>query len=44
MGNNIKIYLENVSKVFGPDALNALALIDKGMTKTELLEKKGKNK
>ena len=41
MGNNIKIYLENVSKVFGPDALNALALIDKGMTKTELLEKKG---
>ena len=41
MGNNIKIYLENVSKVFGTDALNALALIDKGMTKTELLEKKG---
>jgi glycine betaine/proline transport system ATP-binding protein len=38
MTSPMKIQVENVSKIFGPDPKSALALVRAGMGKTELLE------
>jgi glycine betaine/proline transport system ATP-binding protein len=38
MTNPVKIRVENVSKIFGPDPVAALAKVNAGMGKTELLE------
>lgn len=37
----IKIKIENVSKVFGPDPASALPLIREGLSKSEILERSG---
>ena len=38
---DIKIKIENVSKVFGPDPASALPLIRDGLSKSEILERSG---
>ena len=41
MENNVKIAVENVSKVFGPDPQSVIPLIEEGKSKADILEETG---